>query len=991
MSQWLDEKRLFVGAPAASDSRRTQQLLRTWDVALAAVLGLLLCLPYGLVRLVAARVPAASPSHAAGPARRHRLQLPAGFTGRLLGRLGAASWPVVFDVLAGRLAWVGPTSLDNLPRAVTAHGVRPGVVTLWGLRRRTAVAYASEVECDHEYLAQRSLGHDLGLFFRACVLAPLPMHTVAPQADRVRVCDVAFDNLNMHDALQRLDASLAGTETQQVSFVNPACVNIAASDRAYRRALGRAALVLPDGIGIKVAADILGQPLHQNVNGTDLFPRLCALMERRKSKLYLLGGQPGVAEAVADQIRQRWPEVDIVGVAHGFFTVAEEGQVVAAVKASQADVVLVARGVPSQDVFIDRYLPQFGARVVMGVGGLFDFVAGRINRAPQWMRDSGLEWVYRLMQEPGRMWRRYLLGNFSFLARVLMQRMGWRQPAVDTVVAEGDAALPVGAAVAAVLFACEATDASIPAQRSLPASLLPLGCASFLERALEHLAEAGVRRVHLVVSHQPEALRHVVGMGERWGLAVQWHLAKDEAHPYSVLSVIDWLDVGRVVVGHAERWIGRQAVRELAERQAVAWVDDRGPQSWSGWASATPAELRLWPTAGNWDTLMAHLLGEAPERALICAGARTARAGTAADLLGAQVAVAEPEPALEPARQLPGSWIKTPWGGMSPSARVHPQAVIEGPVLLGPGCLVDAEAHIGPEVVLERDVVVTRGSSVAHAVVLPNTFIGEGLSVQGGVACGNRLHQLDLGVTIELPTTDGLLMALRSGAEAPTPGWTSRVVAALVFGLFWLPGLLDGWLRTARGLPPRAVKQPVATGVLDALGQSGVRQLWVVAAPGPHTRFGHWLSLVKPLGDVVMGQRTWLGRRPLAPAQWDLLSEDWRQILGGLAVGVVHAPAWQDDALSADRSDASLPADSPAEAETAADVFLAVQTDASVRRRMLLSRLFQVGPDPRAAQGAAVVVPPAWRADAVPESRPDAEAQPAAARHRVGPTAHPVS
>jgi N-acetylglucosaminyldiphosphoundecaprenol N-acetyl-beta-D-mannosaminyltransferase len=956
-------------------------LLRAWDISLAALLGLLLCLPYGLARLVSARVPADLPYSDAGPARRHRLQLPSGLIGRLLGGLGAASWPVVFDVLAGRLAWVGPTSLDHLPEAVAAHGVRPGVVTLWGLRRRTAVAYASEVECDHEYLAQRGLVHDLGLFLRACVLAPLPMHSAAPQADRVRVCDVAFDNLDMNDALQRLDGWLSGTATQQVSFVNPACVNIAAHDRGYRRALGRAALVLPDGIGIKVAADILGQPLRQNVNGTDLFPRLCALMGQRKSRLYLLGGQPGVADAVAGEVRQRWPDVQIVGVAHGFFSVADEGQVVAAVKASRADVVLVARGVPSQDVFIDRYLPQFGARVVMGVGGLFDFVAGRINRAPQWMRDSGLEWVYRLLQEPGRMWRRYLLGNFSFLARVLMQRMGWRQPAVDTVAAEARAAVPAGAAVSAVLFACQATDDSIPAPRSLPASLLPLGCASFLERALEHLAEAGVRRVHLVVSHQPEALRHVVGMGERWGLAVQWHLAKDEARPYGVLSLMDWQGVGRVVVGHAERWIGRQAVHELAGRQAVAWVDERRPQAWSGWASATPAELRQWPAEGPWETLEAHLLqGEAPGQGLICTGARSARAGTAADLLAAQAAVAALDPCQAPARQLPGSWIKTPWGGMSPSARVHPQAVIEGPVLLGPGCLVDAHARIGPDVVLERDVVVTRGSSVAHAVVLPNTFIGEGLSVQGGIACGNRLYPLNLGVTIELPVSDGLLMALRAGDEAPAPGWLARVAAALALGLLWLPGVLDGWLRSVRGLPPRAVRQAVATGLSLPLAAPGERPLWVVTEPAPRTRFGHWLSLVKPLGDVVMGRRTWLGRRPLTLAQWDQLSEDWRQILRGQAVGVVHAPAWQDGGPSAVAADGSAPGASLTETVTAADVFLAVQSDASVRRRLLLGQLLLLGPDRRSAHGAAVVVPPTWRAEPGPASGPASEAKPAAVR-----------
>ncbi|MEI8133408.1 MAG: WecB/TagA/CpsF family glycosyltransferase, partial [Leptolinea sp.] len=133
----------------------------------------------------------------------------------------------------------------------------------------------------------------------------------------------------------------------------------------------------------------------QNVNGTDLFPRLCQMLEARGASLFLLGGQPGVAESVADVIRQQWPQLRIAGIRDGFFEVSQEGVVAAEVSASKADMVLVARGVPMQDVFIDRHLPQLGVMVAIGVGGLFDFVSGRINRAPTWMRDTGLEWIYR--------------------------------------------------------------------------------------------------------------------------------------------------------------------------------------------------------------------------------------------------------------------------------------------------------------------------------------------------------------------------------------------------------------------------------------------------------------------------------------------------------------------------------------------------------------------------------------------------------------------
>jgi UDP-N-acetyl-D-mannosaminuronic acid transferase (WecB/TagA/CpsF family) len=113
-----------------------------------------------------------------------------------------------------------------------------------------------------------------------------------------------------------------------------------------------------------------------------------------------------VAEGVADQIAARWPGLRVAGLRHGYFCAAEEGDVVAQVRDSGADLLLVARGVPSQDLCIDRHLPLLAVKVAMGVGGLFDFASGRIARAPMWMRETGLEWAYRLLQEPGRMWRR---------------------------------------------------------------------------------------------------------------------------------------------------------------------------------------------------------------------------------------------------------------------------------------------------------------------------------------------------------------------------------------------------------------------------------------------------------------------------------------------------------------------------------------------------------------------------------------------------------
>jgi N-acetylglucosaminyldiphosphoundecaprenol N-acetyl-beta-D-mannosaminyltransferase len=323
------------------------------------------------------------------------------------------------------------------PVPVATLGVRPGLVNPWFIRRRTRVDFGTEAQADADYLAHRSVGHDLGLLVRGILVTFLPK-PLEQFPIRVRVGDVGFDNLDMQEALAALDRMLAGTRTQQVMFVNPACVNIAARHRGYRRALSRAALVLPDGIGIKIGSDLLGTPLKQNVNGTDLFPRLCDLLAARGASLFLLGGGAGVAQAVAVRIAQDWPQIRVVGARDGYFSVAEEGGVVAQIRSSGADCLLVARGVPAQDLLIDRYLPLLGVKVALGVGGLFDFVSGRLLRAPVWMRETGLEWAFRLLQEPRRLWRRYLVGNLTFMGRIWLQRAGLRQSPNDSVGARRD-------------------------------------------------------------------------------------------------------------------------------------------------------------------------------------------------------------------------------------------------------------------------------------------------------------------------------------------------------------------------------------------------------------------------------------------------------------------------------------------------------------------------------------------------------------------------
>jgi N-acetylglucosaminyldiphosphoundecaprenol N-acetyl-beta-D-mannosaminyltransferase len=537
-------------------------------------------------------------------------ELPKNALGALFGVIGAKNWPVLVNIFRGDMSWIGPCTSAKENAFTNAYLVRPGIANPWTIRQRTANDFASEQRVIEDYLKSRSIKQTLGILVRAAMTAMFPPSptVVLP---RVRICDVEFDNLSMKQAIQRLDQMLDQNQTHQVSFVNPACINIASGIRNYRSILARSAMVLPDGIGTKIAADLLGTPLRQNVNGTDLFPKLCDLLQKRNGSLFLLGGQEGIADKVAEVINTRWPNIKIVGVRDGFFSTAQESEVAEQVRTSGADVLLVARGVPMQDIFIDRYINFLGVKIAMGVGGLFDFVSGRINRAPDWMREMGLEWVYRFIQEPRRMWSRYLVGNFTFLTRVIAQRMGVRRSGQAISLDVGSGPSPEATdseSPRVLLFASSPAHRSIPVSDDFPAALLPFGSSTIIEQLLTQLSAASIKDIDLVVSLNPEGLREVLGNGERWGVKINWHLAKDPLRPYDAIRAQYTGRAANLLVGHADCWLSSEAIKGLVNDQSMAMqVDAQDRLSWLGWGSIGPSDLSaLSPhaTKGDLEALM---------------------------------------------------------------------------------------------------------------------------------------------------------------------------------------------------------------------------------------------------------------------------------------------------------------------------------------------------------------------------------------------------
>lgn len=345
-----------------------------------------------------------------------------------------ASWAALFNLLRGDVAWVGPRPLAPgeaaalAPEYAPRFGLRPGVVSPFAVRRNVGIAHRDEFACEHECFFGAERPGRFGVLARYLIGRALSGDAHRPMPPTLDFFGVTLANTTMGAAIDWIVERARARRPAQIAFVNPDCLNIAYRHAAYHRVLTQAARVLPDGIGIHLGCRILGLALRENVNGTDLFPRLCERCAGEGLSLYLLGARPGVAAAAAAEMQRRYPGLKIAGTRDGYFGAADEAQVLAGINASGADILLVALGAPRQELWLAEHAAGLAPTVRLGVGGLFDFYSGRIPRAPLWMREIGLEWTWRLIQEPGRMWRRYVIGNPLFLFRVWRQKLAGGHP-----------------------------------------------------------------------------------------------------------------------------------------------------------------------------------------------------------------------------------------------------------------------------------------------------------------------------------------------------------------------------------------------------------------------------------------------------------------------------------------------------------------------------------------------------------------------------------
>jgi len=209
----------------------------------------------------------------------------------------------------------------------------------------------------------------------------------------------------------------------RLGFVNTFTAHLLLKSRDYRAALGRF-LLLNDGVGLDLVSLVrYGQRFPYNLNGTDFTP-FYLRSTRHTYRVYLLGGRPGIAERAAAALARIAPRHTYVGTHHGYFPADENAAIVADIRAKGADVVIVALGNPLQEMWIAEHLDATGARLGIGVGALLDFLADAVPRAPLWMRRARLEWLYRMVLEPRRLWKRYVLFTPGLIVQALAERSG---------------------------------------------------------------------------------------------------------------------------------------------------------------------------------------------------------------------------------------------------------------------------------------------------------------------------------------------------------------------------------------------------------------------------------------------------------------------------------------------------------------------------------------------------------------------------------------
>lgn len=242
--------------------------------------------------------------------------------------------------------------------------------------------------------------------------------------DKITKWGLKIHPLSMESSISLIEESIKKGQLLQHIVVNAAKVVYAQKDISLRRAINNSDLVNIDGMAVVWALRLLGYRVQSRVTGIDLFCQLLKLSSVKGYRVYLLGAEDWVIKKLSRDLSRQYKNLNLVGFRNGYFSLDEVEDIINEIKSKKPDMLFLGVPSPQKELFMDKYKKELGIPFIMGVGGSFDIFAGKTRRAPDWVQGIGMEWFYRIMQEPRRMWKRYAYTNTMFIYMTIRELIG---------------------------------------------------------------------------------------------------------------------------------------------------------------------------------------------------------------------------------------------------------------------------------------------------------------------------------------------------------------------------------------------------------------------------------------------------------------------------------------------------------------------------------------------------------------------------------------
>jgi N-acetylglucosaminyldiphosphoundecaprenol N-acetyl-beta-D-mannosaminyltransferase len=333
---------------------------------------------------------------------------------------------VLFDICLGKISFCGVPLTHSLSPDIQFCIVnqiksKAGVFSLYDLHLKTGLTVMSKAQLLEKQLNGNVIDYS-ALIVKSFMSICLYGRTISKlkKTKYLSLFGLQVNNTSMDEAVEwitNIDTNAKTHETQIGFFINVNSINLSIDNTHFFNNLSKANTLFADGSGMRLAAKKAGYLLNGNNNGTDMLPRLCKRCLENNQSLYFFGSAPGVAKKAANELISQFPGLNIAGTKHGYSEDNNDEAIIAAINNSGCDVLLVAMGSPVQEQWLLEHRDQLQCQTALAVGGLLDFYSGTISRSPMWLREIGMEWVWRLLQEPRSKFKRYVIGNPLFLYR----------------------------------------------------------------------------------------------------------------------------------------------------------------------------------------------------------------------------------------------------------------------------------------------------------------------------------------------------------------------------------------------------------------------------------------------------------------------------------------------------------------------------------------------------------------------------------------------